>query len=1105
MGNQSSLLNKTTCFQPFWLLALTIFFYLIATPTHAMTVSEATKLLASDGEAENRFGTSVAISGNTAVIGAKTTGLAYVYVRDTNGNWNQQAKLVASDGNTVGGLVAISGNTVVISSKLAPPLASNSYVYVFVRNASGGWSQQAKIEQPTISRVSISGDTLLIGNDPSFIYVRDSNGAWSQQAKFLGTGGSIFFTPSGPSTVIDQFGASVSISGDTAVIGAPLTPVNSRVGAGAAYIYARSSDGSWIQQERLVHELPTRTDRFGQSVSISQNTAIIGVPGASSAGAAYIFDRDNSGVWSQRAQLLADDGETVSLFGSSVSISDNTAIIGSDNNGNNGPAYIFTRDSDGGWNQQTKLLPVDDNIGSSFNNTPVSISGDTAIIGAPSDNEQGSEAGATYVYDLSSPSSSSTLIDSGINFAGGPSILSDQFLAQELTLQNDAKITDISFYMFRESGINPQVIKAQLTSSIGPGTPSSELIEEYSFIVEPNLGLHLVSIPTSLNLKAGTYFLVLSSTLEQQDDPNAAAWAFRAPEDIGDSFILGGPVNTSFPPDSRIASSAESSYSLRISGEFITQPSGSCNKSVLLDGIDDWINLPDMNLSSDFTIEAWVKLAPGIDAVDALLGQNGSGPDINFHQQKMRLFIAQSPWDVVTANTPMQANVWTHIAITRSGSSLKSYINGQLGTGGVWAGIFPIKALGRGNRSPGGFAGEIDEVRLWEIARTTSQIMRSFKLSVDPFSPGLIGYWTFNRSGQTVMDSSNGFEGSLGSGSDVNSDDPTRLASTAPMVDACDGGELPVDDNTPIVQDDTATVETGGTVSLDVTANDGPNNSFFGAVKLVSPPMNGTAIAEEINGTITYTHDGSSATSDSFTYTLEDNEGRVSDIATVNITITQPSASCNRSVSLDGLNDFVGIPNLDLTDDFTIEAWVKLAPGIDAVDSLLGQSTVGPDINFHQGKVRLFIAQSPWDVVIANTVLQPNQWNHIAISRAGSNLSLYINGSLDATGFWDEVLSIQTLGRGNRHLQGGFAGEMDEVRIWDIARSAGEINQNYDRSVDSFSTGLLAYWNFNGSGQVVIDASNGFDGSLGNTLSTHSHDPTRLVSTAPLTDNCEGL
>ncbi len=207
--------------------------------------------------------------------------------------------------------------------------------------------------------------------------------------------------------------------------------------------------------------------------------------------------------------------------------------------------------------------------------------------------------------------------------------------------------------------------------------------------------------------------------------------------------------------------------------------------STAFDGSNDWINIPDISFAGDFTIESWVKLAPGIDFKDAFIGQEGSGPDINFHAGKARLFAGT---DRVVANTEIQPNTWTHLAITRSGSSLSLYLNGALDAAGDWNGILPVKALGRGNKHAiGFFQGEMDEVRLWNVARSDAQISQSYNQSVTPNSAGLVGYWTFNNTGQVIGDSSSASRnGSLGLNTNLGNDDPSRITSTAPFNENCD-------------------------------------------------------------------------------------------------------------------------------------------------------------------------------------------------------------------------------------------------------------------------------------------------------------------------------
>ena len=528
--------------------------------------------------------------------------------------------------------------------------------------------------------------------------------------------------------------------------------------------------------------------------------------------------------------------------------------------------------------------------------------------------------------------------------------------------------------------------------------------------------------------------------------------------------------------------------------------SGVCGQALQMDGVNDWVNVPDRSFTDDFTVEGWIKLAPGIDNKDAFIGQEGRGADINFYGGLARLYVGS---DVVTATTPIQPNTWTHLAITRSGSSVSLYLNGRLDATGNWSGTLPVQALGRGNRySRGAYQGEMDEVRFWTIARSGPQISQYYNQSVAPNSAGLVGYWTFNENGQVVADASgSGQNGSLGLNTSVGNDDPTRIASTAFFNENCGGG---TQNTAPVAQNDTASpIAVAGTTTILVLENDSDSGGTLdtSSVTIVNAPANGIATVLA-SGDIRYTHDGSTTTSDQLTYTVDDNDGAMSNVATVNLTITQVMASCGMSTAFDGSNDWVNIPDRSFANDFTIEGWIKLAPGIDNKDAFIGQEGRGADINFYAGLARLYVGS---DVITATTPIQPNTWTHLAITRSGTSVSLYLNGRLDATGNWSGTLPVQALGRGNQYSRGAYQGEMDEVRFWTIARSGPQISQYYNQSVAPNSAGLVGYWTFNENGQVVADASgSGQNGSLGLNTSVGNDDPTRIASTAFFNENCGG-
>ena len=200
----------------------------------------------------------------------------------------------------------------------------------------------------------------------------------------------------------DEFGYSISISGDRALIGA-LADDDNAFNAGAAYVFSLEGD-EWIEEAKLIASDGETTDEFGFSVSIFGDVAVIGADdddneNGTNAGSVYVFRFDSS-EWIEEAKLIASDGESQEHFGSSVSISEETIIVGADHNGGNGvrsgAAYIYRFDGSQ-WAEEAKLLSNDGTVNDYFGHS-VSISGDTAVIGALGDDDYGSDSGSAYIY-----------------------------------------------------------------------------------------------------------------------------------------------------------------------------------------------------------------------------------------------------------------------------------------------------------------------------------------------------------------------------------------------------------------------------------------------------------------------------------------------------------------------------------------------------------------------------------------------------------------------------------------------------------------------------------------------------------------------------------
>lgn len=322
------------------------------------TFTQVKKLVASDGAANDTFGFSVAVSGNTAVVSAAFHnsgqgfgGAVYIFERNTGGadNWGEVKRIVATNGiayDWAGWAVALDGNTVIVGAR--------------------------GVDEPPND-----------GRGSAFVFVR-TNETWTQEAKPLPAN----------CTVEDYFGGAVAISGDTAIVGANQDDVGANANQGAAYIFERNAN-SWDLVKTIAAADGTAGDFFGNSVAINGNTSIVGAnqddTGANNAqGSAYIYERNTGGAnnWGQVKKLIAADGATGDFFGNSVSISGDAAIIGSFGddvgaNADQGSAYIFEQNAGGAsnWGQVSKLTTADGSSGDFFGYA-VAVSGDNFLVGA---------------------------------------------------------------------------------------------------------------------------------------------------------------------------------------------------------------------------------------------------------------------------------------------------------------------------------------------------------------------------------------------------------------------------------------------------------------------------------------------------------------------------------------------------------------------------------------------------------------------------------------------------------------------------------------------------------------------------------------------------
>lgn len=394
-------------------------------------------LIASDGVAGDRLGYSVSGAGNTVLTGAfqddvggsADRGSAYLWTRVVS-TWSQGQKLVAAEGvqdELMGQAVAIDGDTALVG-----------------------------VPHDTVDGVGWQGSV--------FVFVK-SGATWSQQARIVASDG-------GGS---DEFGSAVALGGTTALVGAP----GDAIAAGSAYVFVRSGS-SWPQQQKLTVAGAQESDRLGESVAISGDTALLGMPGdgASSQGAAIVFVR-SAGVWSLQQKLTASDAAASDNFGAAVGLAGNDAIVGAPlcdvaSKVDEGAAYVFVR-SGTTWSQQQKLTGPSGAAGDELGRA-VAIFGSDALIGAPKDDvgtpDRGSalvfgRSGATWTYKTQLLASTGTAGDAfGTSVALGADVAAVGAALDDVSAMSDAG--SVQVFVRDATGA-----WAEQTPAIGPSDPGA--------------------------------------------------------------------------------------------------------------------------------------------------------------------------------------------------------------------------------------------------------------------------------------------------------------------------------------------------------------------------------------------------------------------------------------------------------------------------------------------------------------------------------------------------------------------------------------------------------------------------------------------------------
>lgn len=377
----------------------TTWLIILSSNVYSQTFNEITKLTASDGQGVDYFGYNLCISNRQIVVGAiyedndilgenplTNAGSAYIFELNMDGSWQEIQKIVASDRSEYdyfGYSVSISESYAIVGSTGVDNMGSGN----------------------------LADET-----GAAYIFKKEQDADWTEIQKLIPSG--LYMN--------DKFGASVSISGRYAVVGAPNTDIqeiSADNNVGAAYIYECNEDGTWDLAQKLVPSDTLGARLFGCSVKISGENIVIGASQSSKdenneneiglAGAAYIFQQQKNGYWTETQKIVASDRQKSDRFGTSVSISGDYVVVGApyedndetDINSNTGAAYIFEKDTDGKWNEIRKIYDPVAGSNAHFGSS-VDISGGTIVAGAENDykntigEDSVSYAGSACVFQL---------------------------------------------------------------------------------------------------------------------------------------------------------------------------------------------------------------------------------------------------------------------------------------------------------------------------------------------------------------------------------------------------------------------------------------------------------------------------------------------------------------------------------------------------------------------------------------------------------------------------------------------------------------------------------------------------------------------------------
>ncbi|MGV6860596.1 MAG: T9SS type A sorting domain-containing protein [Putridiphycobacter sp.] len=435
------------------------------TQLNAQNWNQVVKNVNSDRAADDFYGISVGVSGNFAVVGASgededenegntvsNAGSVYVLNKDVNGNWVEYQKLVASDreiDDIFGSAVSISDSVIVVGAYNEDEdaqgmnnISNSGSAYIFKLQTNGVWTETQKIVASDRGgldgfgyALSIHKNTIVVGasqedhdvnglnylnrSGSAYIFEKDANGDFVEVQKIVA------------SDRIEEsnFGSDVAVFEDQIIIGSPVNSEdengqNFLTSAGAAYVF-KKVNGTWTETQKVVASDRVANARFGEAVSINGNTLVVGASYenmdensanfVSKAGAAYVFELNQQNVWEETQKIVASDRSSSDYFGNSLRMNGGTIVVGAywsdlDEDGLNsvseaGSAYVFVKNSNNSWEQVDKITSADRGEDDYFGIEVAIDENNTIIVGSYRDDEDEnnmntlSNSGSAYIFE----------------------------------------------------------------------------------------------------------------------------------------------------------------------------------------------------------------------------------------------------------------------------------------------------------------------------------------------------------------------------------------------------------------------------------------------------------------------------------------------------------------------------------------------------------------------------------------------------------------------------------------------------------------------------------------------------------------------------------